>query len=98
MNTSVLRLRIVGLVGLFVCAVAGIMNWPGVARATPAEDFLSFTLSLAFFEDIEARTHVDAHKVDISTKGPPTSMCCKTRLLREDTPDGTVTQAPASCR
>jgi quercetin dioxygenase-like cupin family protein len=70
MNTSVLRLRIVGVAGFSVCAVAGIINWPGAAWATPPLQFDSVTLSRSFFEEIEVRTHVDAHKVDISTKGP----------------------------
>lgn len=69
MNTSVLRSRIVRPLALLVGAVAGLINWPGVARATPPFQFNSVTLSRSSFDKIDVRTHVDAHKVDISTKG-----------------------------
>jgi hypothetical protein len=81
MNTSVLRLRIVGLVGLFVCAVAAIINWPGVARATDAFQFISVTLSRSTFEEIDVKTHVNDHKVDIKTKGRSDVYVLQNRIL-----------------
>jgi Cupin domain. len=69
MSISVLLLRVMALVGVLLCAVAGITYWPGVARATPAKDFTSLVLSISNFEEFDLKTHVGAHKVDISTKG-----------------------------
>ena len=69
MRTSVLRLTIVGLLGLFVWVVAGIVSSPDTARATPAFQFSSQTLARSLFGEIDVRTHVDTHKVEIRTKG-----------------------------
>ena len=56
MKTKALRLKLVALAGLCVCAVAGIINWPSTAVATPGSQFNSEILVRSFFEKIQVNT------------------------------------------
>ena len=66
--------------GLVVCSIAGIVDWPGTARATPGSQFNSETLVRTLFEDIDLKTHTDIHKVKIQTKGPSDVFIVRNRV------------------
>ena len=62
-------LSLVLLAGLIVCYVSSIISSSGTALATTGLNFASTLLGPTRFEDIDVKTHTDAHKVSIKTKG-----------------------------
>jgi hypothetical protein len=67
---AVTVLSLILLTGLFVCYVSGIIGSSGTALATPSSGFASTLLGPTRFDEIDVKTHTDAHKVSIKTKEP----------------------------
>jgi hypothetical protein len=64
MKTKALRLKLAALAGIVVAAIAGIINLPGTALATPGVNFNSEILARSFFEEIQVNTGRHGHHGD----------------------------------
>lgn len=56
MNVNALGLKWAALAGIMACAIAGLINLPGTAVATPAVNFNSEILARSFFEELQVNT------------------------------------------
>jgi quercetin dioxygenase-like cupin family protein len=66
---AVAALSVFALAGLVFCSMVGITIFPGTAFATPSSGFSSSVFGPTRLDEIDVKTKVDDHEVEIKTEG-----------------------------